>query len=183
LENTTVTPASLPESRECPSDDLDNAYVDLDDNFIYESHNTSDADAIRDLYARRVVRYKLSPDAKFAASSIHISDKDYDFSLDLSYISIVEKEPFCGTESKSAMEQMNELSSLSNLFSNDTKLRMYFVAKIFPFSLKSAAKACFNNLSPGSIDSPIALVNTFFQKYFLLVLNMLLHRKSLTLSR
>jgi hypothetical protein len=55
---------------------------------------------------------------------------------------------------------------LSNLFSDDTKLHTYFVAKIFPFSLKGAAKAWFNNLSPGSIDSPIALVNAFFQKYF-----------------
>jgi hypothetical protein len=166
LGNTTVTPASSPKSRERPSDDLDDAYVELDDDFIYEIHTTSDVDAIRDLYARHVVRYKLSPDAKFAASPIHISDKDYDFSLDLSYISIVEKEPFCGTESKSAMEHMNDLSSLNNLFSDDTKLRMYFVAKIFPFLLKGAAKALFNNLSPGSIDSPIALVNTFFQKYF-----------------
>jgi hypothetical protein len=64
------------------------------------------------------------------------------------------------------MGHMNELSSLSNLFSDDTKLRTYFVAKIFPFSLKGAAKAWLNNLSPGSIDSPIALVNAFFQKYF-----------------
>jgi hypothetical protein len=64
------------------------------------------------------------------------------------------------------MGHMNELSSLSNLFSDDTKLHTYFVAKIFPSSLKGAAKAWFNNLSPGSIDSPIALVNIFFQKYF-----------------
>jgi hypothetical protein len=61
---------------------------------------------------------------------------------------------------------MNELSALSNLFSDDTKLRTYFVAKIFPFSFKGEAKVWFNNLSPGSIDSPIALVNAFFQKYF-----------------
>jgi hypothetical protein len=60
------------------------------------------------------------------------------------------------------MGHMNELSALSNLFSNDIKLCTYFVAKIFPFSLKGEAKAWFNNLSPGSIDSPIALVNTFF---------------------
>jgi hypothetical protein len=33
--------------------------------------------------------------------------------------------------------------------------------------LKGATKAWFNNLSPRYIDSPIALVNTFFQKYFL----------------
>jgi hypothetical protein len=67
-----------------------------------------------------------------------------------------------GTENESAMGHMNELSSLSNLFSDDTKLRTYFVAKIFPFLLKGASKTWFNNLSPGSIDSPIALVNTFF---------------------
>jgi hypothetical protein len=95
-------------------------------------------------------------------SPINISDKDYDFSLDLSYISIVEKEPFCGAETESAMGHMNELTALSSLFSDDTKLRTYFVVKIFPFSLKGAAKAWFNNLSPGSIDSPVALVNDFF---------------------
>jgi hypothetical protein len=162
MGNATVTPVSSPESREHPSDNFDDAYIELDDDFIDEFHATSDAGAIRDLLARRAVRYKLSPDAKFAASPINISDKDYDFSLDFSYKSIVEKEPFCGTESKSDMEHMNEISSLSNLFSDDTKLRTYFVAKIFPFSLKGAAKAWFNNLSPGSIDSPIALVNAFF---------------------
>jgi hypothetical protein len=32
--------------------------------------------------------------------------------------------------------------------------------------LKGAAKTWFNNLSPESIDSPISLVNAFFQKYF-----------------
>jgi hypothetical protein len=162
MGNTTVTHVSSPESREHPSDNLDDAYIDLDDDFIDEFYATSDVGAIRDLLARCAVRYKLSPDAKFAASPINISDKDYDFSLDLSYISIVEKGPFCGTKNESAMEHMNELSSLSNLFSDDTKLCTYFVAKIFPFLLKGAAKAWFNNLSPGTIDSPIALVNTFF---------------------
>jgi hypothetical protein len=164
MGNTTATPVSSPESRECPSDDLEEAYIELNDGFIDEFHATSDVGAIRDLLARRFVRYKLSPDAKFATSPINISDKDYNFSLDLSYISIIEKEPFCGTENESAMGHMNELSALSNLFSDDTKLCTYFVAKIFPFSLKGAAKVWFNNLSPGSIDSPIALVNAFFRK-------------------
>jgi hypothetical protein len=91
MGNATVTPASSPESREHPSDDFDDAYIELDDAFIDEFHASSDAGAIRDLLVRRVVRYKLSPHAKFAASPIHISDKDYNFSLDLSYISIVEK--------------------------------------------------------------------------------------------
>jgi hypothetical protein len=132
----TVTPVSSPESRECPSDDLEEAYIELSDEFIEECHATSDDSAIRDLLARRAVRYKLSHDAKFATSPINIRDKDYDFSLDLSYISIADKEPFCGTENESAMGHMNELSALSNLFSDDIKKHTYLVAKIFPFSLK-----------------------------------------------
>ena len=64
------------------------------------------------------------------------------------------------------MRHMNELSSLSNLFSDDNKIRTYFVTKIFPFSLKGAAKVWYDKLSPGSIDSPMGLVNAFFQKYF-----------------
>jgi hypothetical protein len=107
----TVTPVSSPESRECPSDELGEAYIELNDEFIDEFHATSDVGAIRDHLARRAVRYKLSPDAKFATSPINISDKDYNFSLDLSYISIVEKEPFCGTENESDMGHMNELSA------------------------------------------------------------------------
>jgi hypothetical protein len=166
MGNTTVTPVSSPESRECPSDNFDDAYIELDDDFIAEAHATYDAKAVKELLVRRAVRYKLSPDSKFAASPINIRDKDYDFSLDLSYISIIEKEPFCGTENESAMEHRNELSTLSNLFSDDIKLHTYFVAKIFPFSLKDTAKTWFNSLSPGSIHSPTALVNVFFQKYF-----------------
>ena len=86
--------------------------------------------------------------------------------MDLSNISIVEKEPFCGTENESAVKHMNELSSLSNLFSDDKKIRTYFVTKFFPFSLKGASKVWYYKLSPGSIDSPMGLVNAFFQKYF-----------------
>ena len=82
---------------------------------------------------RRTIRPKLSPDAKFTASPINIIDEDYDFSLDLSYIAIVEKEPFCGTKNESAVAHMTELSTMSGLFSDDIKMRTYFVAKIFPF--------------------------------------------------
>jgi hypothetical protein len=133
MGNTTLTPVSSPESRECPSDDLDDTYIELDDDFIAEAYATRDANDVNKLLARRVVRYNLSPDAKFAASPINIRDKDYDFSLDLSFISIIEKDPFCGIEGESAMAHMNELSTLSNVFSDDIKLRTYFVAKISLF--------------------------------------------------
>ncbi|KAK1665618.1 hypothetical protein QYE76_053777 [Lolium multiflorum] len=172
IENTEIpnenaaTPVNSPESVEYSSDDLDEDYVELDDDFIEKCNATTDARKIKKLLAEHVVRYKLSPDPKFATSPINIKDKDYDFSLDLSQIAIVEKTPFCGTEKESAVEHMTELSTLSGLFSDDVKMRTYFVAKIFPFSLKDDAKTWYNNLPPGSIKSPKELLDVFFRKYF-----------------
>ncbi|KAK1630944.1 hypothetical protein QYE76_005259 [Lolium multiflorum] len=161
-----VTPVNSPESVEYSSDDLDEDYVELDDDFIEKCNATTDARKIKKLLAEHAVRYKLSPDPKFATSPINIKDKDYDFSLDLSHIAIVEKTPFCGTEKESAVEHMIELSTLSSLFSDDVKKRTYFVAKIFPFSLKDDAKTWYNSLPPNSIKSPKELLDVFFRKYF-----------------
>ncbi|KAK1648665.1 hypothetical protein QYE76_066470 [Lolium multiflorum] len=161
-----ATPVNSPESVEYSSDDLDEDYVELDDDFIEKCNATTDARKIKKLLAEHAVRYKLSPDPKFATSPINIRDKDYDFSLDLSHIAIVEKTPFCGTEKESVVEHMTELSTLSGLFSDDVKMRTYFVAKIFPFSLKDDAKTWYNNLPPGSIKSPKELLDVFFRKYF-----------------
>ncbi|KAK1650319.1 hypothetical protein QYE76_068124 [Lolium multiflorum] len=161
-----VTPVNSPESVEYSSDDLDEDYVELDDDFIEKCNATTDARKIKKLLAEHAVRYKLSPDPKFATSPINIKDKDYDFSLDLSHIAIVEKTPFCGTEKESDVEHMIELSTLSSLFSDDVKKRTYFVAKIFPFSLKDDAKTWYNSLPPNSIKSPKELLDVFFRKYF-----------------
>ncbi|KAK1699139.1 hypothetical protein QYE76_015836 [Lolium multiflorum] len=161
-----ATPVNSPESVEYSSDDLDEDYVELDDDFIEKCNATTDARKIKKLLAEHAVRYKPSPDPKFATSPINIRDKDYDFSLDLSHIAIVEKTPFCGTEKESAVEHLTELSTLSGVFSDDVKMRTYFVAKIFPFSLKDDAKTWYNNLPPGSIKSPIDLRDVFFRKYF-----------------
>ncbi|KAK1663332.1 hypothetical protein QYE76_051491 [Lolium multiflorum] len=169
IENTetpdVTTPVNSPEL-EYSSDDLDEDYVELDDDFIEKCHATTDARKIKKLLAEHAVRYKLSPDPKFATSPINIRDKDYDFSLDLSHIAIVEKTPFCGTEKESAVEHMTELSTLSSLFSDDVKMRTYFVAKNFPFSLKDDAKTWYNSLPPSSIKSPKELLAVFFRKYF-----------------
>ncbi|KAK1653043.1 hypothetical protein QYE76_070848 [Lolium multiflorum] len=143
IENTetpnATTPINSPEL-DYFSDDPDEDYVELNDDFIEKCNATTDARKIKKLLAEHAVRYKLSPDPKFATSPINIKDKDYDFSLDLSHIAIVEKTPFCGTEKESDVEHMTELSTLSSLFSDDVKMRTYFVAKIFPFSLKDDAK-------------------------------------------
>ncbi|KAK1679286.1 hypothetical protein QYE76_040134 [Lolium multiflorum] len=169
IENTetpnATTPVKSPEL-EYSSDDPDEDYVELDDDFIEKCNATTDARKIKKLLAEHAVRYKPSPDPKFATSPINIRDKDYDFSLDLSHIAIVEKTPFCGTEKESAVEHLTELSTLSGVFSDDVKMRTYFVAKIFPFSLKDDAKTWYNNLPPGSIKSPTDLRDVFFRKYF-----------------
>ncbi|KAK1695315.1 hypothetical protein QYE76_012012 [Lolium multiflorum] len=112
IENTetpnAATPVNSPESVEYSSDDLDEDYVELDNDFIEKCKATTDARKIKKLLAEHAVRYKPSPDPKFATSPINIRDKDYDFSLDLSHIAIVEKTPFCGTEKESAVEHMTE---------------------------------------------------------------------------
>src|SRR4051794_1712989 len=64
------------------------------------------------------------------------------------------------------MKHMSELAPLRNVFSDDTKLRTYFITKNFPFALKGAAKTWYDNFSPGSIKCPKDLVDAFFQKYF-----------------
>ncbi|KAK1629719.1 hypothetical protein QYE76_004034 [Lolium multiflorum] len=161
-----ATPVNSPESVEYSSDDLDEDYVELDNDFIEKCKATTDARKIKKLLAEHAVRYTPSPDPKFATSPINIRDKDYDFSLDLSHIAIVEKTPFCGTEKESDVEHLTELSTLSGVFSDDVKMRTYFVAKIFPFSLKDDAKTWYNNLPPGSIKSPTDLRDVFFRKYF-----------------
>jgi hypothetical protein len=55
-----VTPVSSPESTECPSHDLEETYIELNDEFIEEFHATRDASAIKSLLARRDVRYIVS---------------------------------------------------------------------------------------------------------------------------
>jgi hypothetical protein len=56
----TITPISSPESRECPSDDLEETYIELNDEFIEEFHATRDASAIKNLLARRVMSMHAS---------------------------------------------------------------------------------------------------------------------------
>src|SRR3954462_12601910 len=130
----TVTPVISPKASE--SYDINDGYIEFTDEFVEECRNTHGTSAIKSLLARCTIMPKLSSNPKFATSPIDIKDKYYDFSLDLSYLDIVDKEPFCGTKNESEVAHMNELSTMSALFSDDFKMCKYFVTKIFPFSLK-----------------------------------------------
>ena len=48
--------------------------IELNDDFIDECHATNGESAIKSLLARRAIKYKLSPDAKFATSPINIKE-------------------------------------------------------------------------------------------------------------
>ena len=85
----TITHVSSPESRE--SYDINDGCIEFIDEFVEECRNTHGTSAIKSLLSRRTIMPKLSSDPKFATSPIDIKDKDYDFSLDLSYLDIVEK--------------------------------------------------------------------------------------------
>jgi hypothetical protein len=58
LGNTTVTPVSSPASRECPCNDFDDAYIELNDDFIAEARATRNAVDVKGLLARCAIRYK-----------------------------------------------------------------------------------------------------------------------------
>ena len=52
---------------------------------IDECHATVGISNVINLIPKHAIKYELSPDAKFATSPINIKDKDFEFSLDLSY--------------------------------------------------------------------------------------------------
>ena len=113
-----ITPAVSPEKGNYGSSYPDDAYVEIDDEFIRASMDmdTSDPEIRKKLLEKHAMNYKAAHDPEFATSPISIKEKDYDFSVDLSLISIVENEPFYGKESDSAIEHMSKLTTLSRFF-------------------------------------------------------------------
>src|SRR3954468_534534 len=77
---------------------LEDDYIIRDDDLCRELNECADSDpaAIKKLLAKHSLKNKFTPDPTFATSPICITDPDYDFSVDLSLISIVEVDPFYG---------------------------------------------------------------------------------------
>ena len=59
------------------------------------------------------MKNKFVPDPEFATSPINIKDADFDFSVDLSLISMVEADPFYGRENDDAIAHFSKLTELS----------------------------------------------------------------------
>src|ERR1041385_3311678 len=147
---------------------LDDDYVILDDDLSRELRECADSDpgAIRELLKKHSMKNKNIHDPKFSTSPICTTDPDYEFSVDLSLISTVESDPFYGRENDDAIAHLTKLAELTDLFNIDEKIRNFYVAKLFPFSLKEDAKSWYDALPYGSIKSPQDLVKFFVDKYF-----------------
>ena len=61
-------------------------------------------------------------DPKFATSPIFVKDKDYEFSVDPEFITLVEYDPFHGYESKTAMVHLTKLNDIATLFAHEEKI-------------------------------------------------------------
>ena len=109
---------------------------------------------------------RMKYDPAFATSPICISDKDYDFSVDPELITLVESEPLYGYESETVVAHVTKLNDIATRFTNEEKIRYYYILKLFPFSLKGDTKTWFNSLAPGCVRSPQDMIYYFSPKYF-----------------
>ena len=73
-------------------------------------------------------------DPAFATSPIFVTDKDYEFSIDLEIITLVESNPFYGNESETVEAHLTKLNHIATLFTNDDKCCYYYILKILPSS-------------------------------------------------
>ncbi|KAI4967598.1 hypothetical protein ZWY2020_020560 [Hordeum vulgare] len=109
---------------------------------------------------------RMKYDPKFATSTIFVTDKDYEFSVDPELITLVESDPFHGYESETVVAHLTKLHDIATLFTSKEKIRRYYILKLFPFSLKDDAKTWFISLAPGCVRRPQDMVYYFSEKYF-----------------
>ena len=65
---------------------------------------------------------KMKCDPKFATSPIFVTDKDYEFSIDLELITLVESDPFHGYETKTVVAHLTKLNDIATLFTHEEKI-------------------------------------------------------------
>ena len=58
----------------------------------------------------------MKPDPAFATSPIYVTDKDYEFSVDLDISTLAESDPFHGYESETIVAHLTKLNDIATLF-------------------------------------------------------------------
>src|SRR4051812_300714 len=147
----------------------------IPEGYLFDMESSATILACKDIYElkrllikwnKESLRDKMKPDPAFATSPICVPDKDYEFSVDLDIITLVESDLFYGYESETVVAHLTKLNDIAALFTNDERSRYFYILKIFPFSLKGDAKIWFNSLDPGCVRSPQDMIYYFSAKYF-----------------
>ena len=94
---------------------------------------------------------RMQYDPKFATSSIVVTDKDYEFSIDPELITLLESDPFHGYETETVVAHLTKLNDIATLVAHDEKILYFYILELFPFSLKGDAKIWYNTLAPGCV--------------------------------
>ena len=129
-------------------------------------NDRSDLKKLLAKWKQRSLNARMKHDPTFATSPICVTDKDYQLSVDADVITLVESDPFYGSESETVVAHLTKLNDIATLFTNDERSRYFYILKIFSFSLKGDAKTWFNSLDPGCVCSPQDMIYYFSAKYF-----------------
>src|SRR5215216_5401929 len=82
----------------------------------------------------KTLNARMKCDPKFATSPIFVDDKDYELSVDLELITLVESDPFHGYEIETVVAHLTKLNDIATLFSHEKIIHYYYIIKLFPFS-------------------------------------------------
>jgi hypothetical protein len=76
------------------------------------------------------MRERMKYDPKFATSPIFVTDKDYEFSIDLDLITLVESDPFHGYETKTVVA-LTKLNDIATMFAHEKKIAITIFLSCF----------------------------------------------------
>ena len=77
-------------------------------------------------YKEKSLNARMKCGPNFATSPIFIDDKDYQFSVDLELITLVESDPLHGYETKTVVAHLTKLNDIATFLSHDEKVAISF---------------------------------------------------------
>ena len=83
--------------------------------YILACRDRDDLEKLLCKYKEKSLNARMKYDPKFATSPIFIADKDYEFSVDLELITLVEFDPFHGYETETVVAQLTKLNDIATV--------------------------------------------------------------------
>ena len=95
---------------------------DVPEGYVMDEETARDLFACKDRYElkrllakwnKQSLNARMKPDPAFATSPIFVTNKDYEFSVDPEIITLVEFDPFYGTESETVVAHLTKLNDIA----------------------------------------------------------------------